>query len=273
MGCPARKTDSIGFKYKEKRKKSNLSIRLVSSKKLIKAEKRQPKYFTYILKWDSGFAPNPFYGFCTLATCKSRIREKAEKGDWIIGLGAKNQNGSKAKNYCGRLVYAMKVTEKITFDQYWRDKRFFKKRPNKKSNKGECGDNIYCKSSNGKWVQAPDSFHNDKHIKGDIKSNFVLISKNFYYHGKKHISIPNSLKTLINKSWQQKGHKILIDQPWRNHKYLDEISGKSLIKWLDKKYRRGIHGKPIGYEETNKQCGTKYLQKNKGCSTSSKSCS
>lgn len=44
------------------------------------------KYFFYILKHDSGFAPNPFYGFCTLATCKPEIRKQAEVGDWIVGL-------------------------------------------------------------------------------------------------------------------------------------------------------------------------------------------
>ena len=41
------------------------------------------KYFAYILKLDSGFAPNPFYKFCTLATCKPETRKQAEVGDWI----------------------------------------------------------------------------------------------------------------------------------------------------------------------------------------------
>ncbi len=42
---------------------------------------------SYIVRYDSGFAPNPFYGFCTLATCKPDIRKHAQVGDWIVGTG------------------------------------------------------------------------------------------------------------------------------------------------------------------------------------------
>ena len=31
------------------------------------------KLYSYIVARDFGFAPNPFYGFCTLATCKPKI--------------------------------------------------------------------------------------------------------------------------------------------------------------------------------------------------------
>ena len=43
------------------------------------------KLFSYILARDFGFAPNPFYSICSLATCKPIIRKKAQIGDWIIG--------------------------------------------------------------------------------------------------------------------------------------------------------------------------------------------
>lgn len=32
--------------------------------------------FSYIVRWDHGFAPNPFHGICSLATCKPGIRKK-----------------------------------------------------------------------------------------------------------------------------------------------------------------------------------------------------
>ena len=32
---------------------------------------------------DYGFAPNPYFGYCTLATCKPVIRRCAGVGDWI----------------------------------------------------------------------------------------------------------------------------------------------------------------------------------------------
>lgn len=44
--------------------------------------------FSYIVARDYGFAPNPFPPYCTLATCKPGIRNSAQKGDWIIGLGS-----------------------------------------------------------------------------------------------------------------------------------------------------------------------------------------
>ena len=39
------------------------------------------KLYSYIVAVDSGFAPNPFHGFCTIATCKPRIRKTAEIGE------------------------------------------------------------------------------------------------------------------------------------------------------------------------------------------------
>lgn len=76
--------------------------------------------FRYKLEHDYGFAPNPFHGTMSLATCKSGIRKNKNLriGDWIIGLG------SKAMGNIHHLVYAMKLEEKITFDQYWIDPRF-----------------------------------------------------------------------------------------------------------------------------------------------------
>ncbi|WP_225761747.1 hypothetical protein [Acinetobacter sp. Marseille-P8610] len=33
------------------------------------------KIFSYVVSRDFGFAPNPFFNFCTLATCKPKIRK------------------------------------------------------------------------------------------------------------------------------------------------------------------------------------------------------
>ena len=45
--------------------------------------------YSYVVARDYGFAPNPFYGCCTLATCKPIIRRMAQVGDWVIGTGSK----------------------------------------------------------------------------------------------------------------------------------------------------------------------------------------
>ena len=43
---------------------------------------------SYVVRYDSGFAPNPFYGYCTLATCKPNIRRSADIGDWVNTLSS-----------------------------------------------------------------------------------------------------------------------------------------------------------------------------------------
>ena len=76
------------------------------------------KIYSYVVRYDSGFAPNPFGKYCTLATCKPRIRKKAQIGDWVIGTGSVENVGN------NKLMYAMKVKEIKSFEQYWKDNRF-----------------------------------------------------------------------------------------------------------------------------------------------------
>ncbi len=70
----------------------------------------QMKLFTYVVARDYGFAPNPFYGYCTLATCKPQIRSTASIGHWVIGTGVKTKY-----DLAGHLIYAMKVDEVTLF--------------------------------------------------------------------------------------------------------------------------------------------------------------
>lgn len=91
-----------------------------------------PRIFSYVVEHDYGHAPNPFWGACTLAMCKfgkggrKNIIELARTGDWIVGTGGANLKKSAGH---GTLIYAMKVEEKLTLQQYHFDKRFRRKRP------------------------------------------------------------------------------------------------------------------------------------------------
>src|SRR5258708_6780576 len=109
----------------------------------------QPKIYSYVVARDFGFAPNPFHGVCTLATCKPRIRKVAVIGDWVVGTG------SAVRRRAGFVVFAMKVEEALTFEEYWADERFFQKRPNLRGSKKQAfGDNIYHRKSQGSgWLQ------------------------------------------------------------------------------------------------------------------------
>ena len=78
------------------------------------------KIYSYVLRYDDGAAPNPFWGTCTLAICKPAIRRKAQVGDWVVGTGSKKArcNDGAVYNLSDRLVYAMKVTEVLSLAQY-----------------------------------------------------------------------------------------------------------------------------------------------------------
>lgn len=85
------------------------------------------RLFSYVLRFDNGAAPNSYWNICTLTICKPAIRRSAEKEDWIIGTGSKNSRlkDGNIHNLSNHLVYAMKVTHKMTladYDKYCREK-------------------------------------------------------------------------------------------------------------------------------------------------------
>ena len=151
---------------------------------------------SYVVARDYGFAPNPFFGFCTLATCKPKIRETANIGDWVVGTGSKTGNRD------GQVVYAMRVTDALSFDRYWRDPRFKEKRPNLHGSKKQAfGDNIYHRDRrSGQWRQAdshhslPDGSPNQRNIDHDTQTDRVLLSDDFVYWGGNGPRIPRRLR-------------------------------------------------------------------------------
>ncbi len=144
------------------------------------------RLFSYIVARDFGFAPNPFYGVYTLATCKPKIRGKAQVGDWIVGTG------SKPNRLEGHIVFTMCVSEVLTYDEYWNDECFRQKRAYLRGSlKQAYGDNIYHRDAKTlDWRQAdshhslPDGSPNQKNIFHDTQLNRVLIGEEFYYWGR-----------------------------------------------------------------------------------------
>jgi len=186
--------------------------------------KRLPDLFSYVVPTDSGFAPNPYGGFCTLACCKPKIRQYANVGDWIIGTTPAPDKG--------KLVYAMRVDRGLTFDLYWQFPEYECKKPNK--NNG-CGDNIYKRVASGELVQVKNLSHNQKHIKTDTSVNRVLISKTFYYFGANSVEIPKKFNSLIHTTQALKKIK-------PTSKKYDFVT--AFIDWLQKSFDQGIHGEP-----------------------------
>ena len=189
------------------------------------------KYYTYVIPRDFGFAPNPYFGYCTLATCKPRIRKSAQKGDWIAAYGAAN---TKLRE---KLVMLMRVEEILTFDEYWIDERFKKKRP--AFNRGMSsayGDNIY-HHVDGIWTQElshhsmMDGSINYANLKKDTQTNRVLVATEFYYFGNNAVSVPRKHDSLIGRG---RNHRVCCDE--------DKIG--EFVNMVSKNYNIGINGIP-----------------------------
>jgi len=199
------------------------------------------KIYSYVVAYDSGFAPNPFWGYCTLATCKPNIRLKAKKGDWIIGTGSVRNVGNH------KMIYGMKVTEIMSLKEYGRHKRFANK-ISSKGTKHEIGDNIYYRDRNGDMRQRFPSMHSYPNAENpetkdhDLKGENVLISEsgNFYYFGRKAPKIPEHLLCLVKKG---PGHKCNFSQ--------DVID--RFLQWIQEK-KPGIRGTPCDYPAQLKGC-------------------
>jgi hypothetical protein len=154
--------------------------------------------YSYVVTHDTGFAPNPFFGFCTLACCKPEIRRTANVGDWVVGLTPRADGN--------RVAYFMHVDEILpSFDLYWRDRRFAKKKPRYDASVVlKCGDNIY-EPQGGREYRQLRSAHSyrqtdveDPERKGkDLRGERILISETFAYFGARSLELPPSLGFLI----------------------------------------------------------------------------
>ncbi|SRR6266446_6327599 len=193
--------------------------------------------YSYVVARDYGFAPNPFYGVCTLATCKPLIRRHANVGDWVVGTG------SKTKGLEGRLVFAMQVAEALTFNQYWVDPRFLNKRPHLDGSlKQALGDNIYHRNSKtGKWHQEnshhsfSDGRPNPHNIANDTQTDRMLIGVDFVYWGRSGPSIPERFCRSHFNVCAHRGHKC---------RFLNEADVRRFIEWIRSLDTTGYAGIP-----------------------------
>lgn len=195
-------------------------------------------FYSYKMTRDYGFAPNPFGGVCTLATCKPHIRKKAEVGDWIIGTG------SKEMHMHNRLIYLMQVTEKLKMEDYWHDPRYQFKKPILNGSLVTIhGDNVYSKDNTGAWVQAAcqhshaNLSSNIEHLENDTSGEYVLISNFFYYFGNQNVKVPNEYLGICSTLRDYSSPKVLDA----------DLCGR-FVAWIAKKYSVGIYGSPIHWQ-------------------------
>jgi hypothetical protein len=200
---------------------------------------------SYVVARDYGFAPNPFFGICTLATCKPRVRSVAEIGDWVVGTGSKKRRREKY------LVYVMRITGAMTFEEYWNDPQYQLKKPNLRGSKKQAfGDNIYSRSANGRnWCQA-DSHHtledgspNQLNITTDTSANRVLVSNDFIYWGGSGPQVParflsygpNHISLLVVRNHKNKFPQAFVEQ---------------FVAWIRSRGETGFVNEPLDWCRT-----------------------
>ena len=202
-----------------------------------------PSVYLYVVDRDFGFAPNPFHGCCTLATCKPTIRRTAAIGDWVLGMGGSRLNA------IGRCIFAMQVTKKISFDDYWSDPAYTEKKPVRNGIKTMLiGDNIYHRDLQSAAWRQEDSHHSSDdgtanlyNVERDTRSNNVLISDRFLYFGKNAPVVPSAILDAI-------GYKNV-----RSHRRIDQEVARPIIDWLLSEFGRKLNvlaGYPFDFENS-----------------------
>lgn len=163
-------------------------------------EKNTPKVCAYVMTVDSGLAPNPFHGICTLAVCTpNHMRANLRKDDWIVGIAGSNLRKKLGHPDQWRIVYAMKIDEKIGLDKYYNDIKYKKKIPQLTGSRIEmCGDNFYKLIQNELKHTGQTQEHVDVDVeKQDTRGDRVFIGKDFFYFGSLAIELPH------DKSWSE----------------------------------------------------------------------
>ena len=181
------------------------------------------KLTSYVVKHDTGFAPNPYYGFLTLATCKPKIRQSANIGDILVGTGSARGVGN------NKIIYVGVVSDVLSTIDYSIDPRFEAKKPSNQDEKAKRGDNIYY-WQDGQWQQIKNISHGKGEIYDDLQPNRILVCEKFWYLGNQAKMIPEEFLEIVKIG---PGHKNTIDETLIN----------DFMKWIGQ-FPRGVMGEP-----------------------------
>lgn len=129
----------------------------------------------YTLNVNVGHAPCWMYDeakrceVLTLANCKPRIRDVADRDEWIAGVTPTRMGL--------RLAYLMQVNRRVLRQEYW------------KTYKGTRLDSIYKPRPQGGWDRFENPWHTDaESYQRDLSSNIILWSNRFYVFANSYTS-------------------------------------------------------------------------------------
>jgi hypothetical protein len=187
------------------------------------------KLFSYVVRWDDGAAPNPFWDVCTLVICKPKVRLAANVDDWILGTGGKNSPMGDTR---GQVVYAMRVTKKVTMRDY--DRLCSVELPNKipvwtsSELTQRFGDCVYDFT-----IEPPNirrSCHDETNRGTDLGGKYALLSTEFYYFGKGAPSLPEALLPIVKDG---RHHQWKPNEPYKS----------AFVEWI-RTQAPGVNGDP-----------------------------
>lgn len=167
--------------------------------------------YTYVVRYDDGKAPNPYWGVCTLAICKPGIRRRARVGDWIVGTGSRH---SPLGDVGTSVVYAMQVTDTMTMNEYDGYTKAYlpAKAPLASSSDPRrwVGDSIFDFGKPGVPIR-PGSPHGEKDRARDLGGEYVLLSDRFIYFGDQPRRLPDDLLPIVKGG---QGHRSQANEPY-----------------------------------------------------------
>jgi hypothetical protein len=173
--------------------------------------------YSYCIPIDDGAAPNPYWDVCTLVICKPAIRRSAQVGDWIVGTGSKyaRLGDGRTQDMSGRVVYAMKVTEKMTMAEYdaYTKTQLPEKIPvwGSRDRRRREGDSLYDFSQNQKNPTQRKGVHDAANKATDLSGKNALLSTHFYYFGDKAIPLTGKLRDIAQN---RQGHRRTLNDPY-----------------------------------------------------------
>jgi len=182
------------------------------------------RLYSYVVTHDHGFAPNPYQGMLTLATCKPRIRKRAQRSDWIMGTGSARGIG------LNRLIFAGEVSRVVSMATYGSEDEFQCKTP---ARGRMLGDNIYYRDDRGGWIQRKNPFHSPCDMEHDLSGENVLLCETFWYFGADAPALPSAFHCLVKKGPNHKNNE--------NHP-----NALDFIRWLHS-FDVGVIGNPSSH--------------------------
>lgn len=176
---------------------------------------------TYVIATDAGSAPNYDPPCTTLAVCKPRIRRKAHVGELVLAFAGQKENPREPHT----VVWAGIVAEKLSFADYWNDKRFARKKPDK----SPTPDNFYRPVNDGLlWVDNP--VHDADATQHDTSGLYVLVFDPSWRFGSNGPVLPNDFG--LRMVHGRRGERLadLTDADWhRLESWLNDQIGTTAV--------------------------------------------